>query len=572
MTIIFQQLAPFVAVLFSKGTVLLDALFGSATRDVPSYISTEAPLAKAGLLANIGTNGAKPGIVIASPSTSDPNYLYTWTRDSSLVFKLLIDEYIQGRDKTLLGQITDFIAAEKVLQSVSNPSGSVGEPKFNVNETAFTDAWGRPQRDGPALRATALINFANYLISNGNTSYPADTIWPMVQLDLDYVAGTWNETGFDLWEEVNGSSFFTIAVQHRALREGTTFAAKQGDSTRASTYTIQAANLLCFLQSFWSPSSSALIANINVEDRRSGLDINTLLGSIHTFDPAAGPDAATFQPGSDRALLNHYTTVNSFRGSLYSLNSGISASSAVNLGRYKEDVYYNGNPWYIGTFAASQQLYHALYQWEAAGGINVTSVSLPFFQQLISSAAVGYYAADTSTYTTLYDAVSAYADGFLLLAQQYTPSSGELSEQYDKSTGAQRSAVQLTWSFASALTAFDARNNTLPSSWGAKGLSIASCPNTVAITFNAYATTVWGENIYIAGSIGALGGWSPDSAVPLSSAGYPTWSTTVYVPAGITFQYKYIRKYNGAVTWESDPDRQLVAPTSGAYTENDSWR
>lgn len=62
-----------------------------------------------------------------------------------------------------------YISAEAQLQTVSNPSGDLstgglGEPKFNVNETAFTGPWGRPQRDGPALRATALIAYANYLI------------------------------------------------------------------------------------------------------------------------------------------------------------------------------------------------------------------------------------------------------------------------------------------------------------------------------------------------------------------------------------------------------------------------
>ncbi len=32
------------------------------------------------------------GVVIASPSSTNPDYLFTWTRDSSLVFKALIDQ------------------------------------------------------------------------------------------------------------------------------------------------------------------------------------------------------------------------------------------------------------------------------------------------------------------------------------------------------------------------------------------------------------------------------------------------------------------------------------------------
>lgn len=64
------------------------------------------------------------------------------------VFKMLIDRYVSGQDTSLLGQIENFIAAEGILQQVANPSGTLttgglGEPKFNINETAFTGPWGR---------------------------------------------------------------------------------------------------------------------------------------------------------------------------------------------------------------------------------------------------------------------------------------------------------------------------------------------------------------------------------------------------------------------------------------------
>ncbi len=93
----------------------------------------------------------QPGIVIASPSTTNPDYLYTWTRDSSLVFKAIIDQFTSGQDPSLRNLIDEFVSAEGILQQVSNPSGTVssgglGEPKFNIDETAFTGSWGRPQR------------------------------------------------------------------------------------------------------------------------------------------------------------------------------------------------------------------------------------------------------------------------------------------------------------------------------------------------------------------------------------------------------------------------------------------
>lgn len=83
----------------------------------------------------------------------------------------------------------------------------------------------------------------------------------------------------------------------------------------------------------------------NTGGGRSGKDSNTILGSIHIFDPAAICDSSTFQPCSDRALANHKVVTDSFR-SIYTINSGLAEGTAVAVGRYPEDSYQGGNPWY----------------------------------------------------------------------------------------------------------------------------------------------------------------------------------------------------------------------------------
>src|SRR5882757_2976972 len=91
-----------------------------------------------------------------------------------------------------------------------------------------------------------------------------------------------NNTGYDLWEEVSGSSFFTVAAQHRALVEGSALAALLGKSC---TYCdSQAPQVLCFLQTFWGSSQGYILANTNQNNGRTGKDANTLLGAIHQFD------------------------------------------------------------------------------------------------------------------------------------------------------------------------------------------------------------------------------------------------------------------------------------------------
>jgi glucoamylase len=82
--------------------------------------------------------------------------------------KVLVDLFRNG-NLGLQTVIEEYVNSQAYLQTVSNPSGGLssgglGEPKYNVDMTAFTGAWGRPQRDGPALRATALIDFGNWLI------------------------------------------------------------------------------------------------------------------------------------------------------------------------------------------------------------------------------------------------------------------------------------------------------------------------------------------------------------------------------------------------------------------------
>ncbi|KAJ7784273.1 glucoamylase [Mycena metata] len=579
--------------------VLFSALTASS---VDSYVATESPIAKAGLLANIGpsgskSSGAKAGIVIASPSTVDPDYLFTWVRDSSLVFKVIIDQFTSGQDTTLLGQIQNFISAESELQQVTNPSGSIstgglGEPKFNIDGSAFTGAWGRyawnnasrPKAftltrapDGPALRSTSMISYANWLLKNTSASNVLDTLWPTIKLDLDYTAANWNQTGFDLWEEISSSSFWTTAVQHRSLRMGATLAAALGQN--GSAYTTQADNALCFLQSYWNPSGGYITANTG--GGRSGKDANTALASIHTFDPAAGCDAATFQPCSDKALSSLKVYADSFR-SIYTLNSGIAANAAVATGRYPEDVYQGGNPWYLTTAAVAEQLYDALIVWKAQGSLDVTAISLPFFQQFDADVAVGTYAASTGTFSTLTAAVQSFADGFLAIHAKYTPSNGGLAEQFDRNNGTALSAVDLTWSYAAALTVFSARAGTTPDSWGAADVVVPSvCESngggsggdTIPVTFNVVATTVEGEDIYLTGSVDALEDWSPDNAIILSPANYPTWSVTVNVQPSTLIEYKYIRKVNNVLTsWESDPNNQFTSPASGSFVLNDSWR
>ncbi|KAJ4254924.1 hypothetical protein NW762_009722 [Fusarium torreyae] len=647
---LIQPIMYFLSSAFLLGSFALQSVLGRPAFDersqvqerqssVDSFIKSESSVAIEQLLCNIGSDGCHAknvasGVVIASPDTHDPDYFYTWTRDAALVFKYVVDRFVNQYDAGLQKHIQEYIASQAKLQGVSNPSGSLsdgsglGEAKFHVDLSAFTDGWGRPQRDGPALRATAIITYANWLIANGYTSTASDIVWPVVRNDLNYVAQYWNQAGFDLWEEVKGSSFFTTASQYRALIEGAALAKKLGKSGDA--YTSVAPQVLCFLQTYWVSSGKYVDSNINVNDGRTGKDANSILTSIHNFDPALACDAATFQPCSDKALANHKAVTDSFRS--WNINKGISQGSAVAVGRYVEDVYYNGNPWYLATLAAAEQLYDAVYIWKQKGSITVSDTSLSFFKDLVSSVSTGTYTSDSATFKSITDAVSKYADGYVSIVAKYVGTNGALSEQFDKNDGHPLSATDLTWSYAAFLTAADRRAGIVPGSWASGAPTVpqqcgsntvsgsyssatatsfpasqtpkdgvpsptggvpsptggeeppssttaCATATSVAVFFEEVVTTNFGDTIKIVGNIDALGNWDTSKAVALSASDYtssnPVWKATISLKAGQAIQYKYINvKKDGSVTWEKDPNRTYTVPKTCATkaTKSDKWQ
>ncbi|CEL11050.1 hypothetical protein ASPCAL14157 [Aspergillus calidoustus] len=508
-------------------------------------------------------------------------------------------EFLREGDTELLPMIEAYISSQARIQGTENPSGGLadgsglGEPKFMADETPFAGPWGRPQRDGPALRATAMIDFGWWLLSQGHHEVANAMVWPIVRNDLSYVTQYWNHSGgFDIWEEIQGRSFFTLAVSHRALVEGSIFAGSLGRSCYECVS--QAAQIRCLMQSFWT----GRFIRSNLDSSRSGKDAATLLAVTHTFNPLAECDDVTFQPCSARALANHRRIMDTFRD-VYDINADRGQDEAVAVGRYPEDVYFGGNPWFLCTLAAAEQLYDALYQWGRLDSIEVNSVSLPFFQALHSSTVPGTYSSSSETYHQLVDAVRTYADGFLRIVQNYAWNNGSLSEQFSRYNGSHLSANDLAWSYATLLSVSRRRSAIAPPPWGNSGspsvpltCSATAVPGTyssvtitswpaigglptsapepcqppasVSVTFEVTAGTAWGEDIRVLGSTEALGNWNPARGLPLHADRYtaeqPLWYGTIRLTAGHKFEYKYIRLKDGQVSWERGANRQVEVP------------
>jgi len=373
------------------------------------------------------------------------------------------------------------------------------------------------------------------------------------------------------------------------LVEGETLAKSLGIPCPACA---QAPQVLCFLQSYWN--GKYYTATINTNAARNGVDANTVLGPIALFDPAAPCNSPSLQPCHPRSLSNFKNFVDTFRNStLYPINRGIPAGRGVALGRYPEDFYFNGNPWYLITLGSAEFLYDVAAAYLKQGSITIDSTSLPFFKEIYPLARVGNFGVLHPAYYVLIAAIRNYADSFVSVSQKYTPANGMMAEQFLKSEPfSPISAANLTWSFASFVSMTHRREGKLPPSWLPRSVSVPSvcsaspvkgtyAPATAAgapnittpcvsnILFQVNATTYYGENIYVTGNSPTLGNGNLDTAYPLLSNNYtserPLWYAVIPVEVTkgqTTLKYKYARQQDCGQDWilEEGSEREIQVP------------
>ncbi|CAO3667930.1 unnamed protein product [Rhizopus stolonifer] len=432
--------------------------FPSGNSTVSSWIKRQEEISRFAMLRNINPPGSAAGFIAASLSTSGPDYYYSWTRDSALTSNLIAYEYnttLSG-NTTILNVLKDYVKFSISSQTTSTVCNCLGEPKFNPDGSSYTGAWGRPQNDGPAERANTFILFADsYLGQTKDASYVTGTLKPAIFKDLDYVVNVWSNGCYDLWEEVNGVHFYTLMVMRKGLLLGADFAKRNGDSTRASTYTSTASTIATKISSFWVSSSNwvQVSQSVTAGVSKKGLDVSTLLAAN-----LGSVEDGFFTPGSEKILATAAAIENAF-ASLYPINSNLPSYLGNSIGRYPEDTYNGngnsqGNPWFLAVNGFAELYYRAIKEWVNNGSVTVSNISLPFFKKFDSSATAGKtYSVGTTDFNNLAQNIALGADRFLSTVQTHAFKNGSLAEEYDRTTGVSTGARDLTWSHASLITA-----------------------------------------------------------------------------------------------------------------------
>ena len=355
------------------------------------------------------------GSVVASPVPAsydpEPDYFFHWFRDSAVVMDALrlapdvvpdapvlftdflrfsLDlQKLDGRHHAPLKAEPEFVKYLRRDMDQAHGAAIAAETRVNPDGTLDVSDWPRPQHDGPALRALTILNWG----------VPGADAARLLKSDLVFVLSHARLSCFGVWEEERGLHYYTQAVSAAALTRGAAWLAGRGESAAASLCGDVGEELFEALAGWWLPEEGYIRAHI-LDERRpeKELDVSVILAANHGGMAPNEHLKATLEK------------LDALFGALYPINRDRTAPA---LGRYAEDKYYGGGPWYAATLAAAEYCYRA-------GDV-------------------------------------ARGDAYLETVRAFTPDGGDLSEQFDRATGTQTSARHLAWSYAAFLTSIAAR-------------------------------------------------------------------------------------------------------------------
>lgn len=376
---------------------------------------------------------AARGCIVASPVLADwdpePDYFFHWFRDSALVVDALRVLYEDaGPDaQEILAQVQDFVRfscalleldgrqavlprnatapefqqylRESAELSAVHGEAVMAETRVNADGTLDFTRWSRPQHDGVALRALALLRWLRVAVLDAGAAR-------LLRADLAFTRRRAQTPAYDIWEEELGWHWYTLRVSAAALDAGAAWLEAQGEHGEALAARKEGEALRARLRAYWLEDAQQLASRVLASGEPSSkqLDSSVILAAIHARDTADPRLSATL----DR-LDAHFAA-------RYALNQGRAQGFA--LGRYPGDVYHGGHPWYLCTLAAAEFCYR------------VARGERAWMQR---------------------------GDAYLATVRAFTPSDGALSEQFDARSGAQGSARHLAWSYAAFISCVAAR-------------------------------------------------------------------------------------------------------------------
>ncbi|AZG78870.1 hypothetical protein EHO51_18780 (plasmid) [Methylocystis rosea] len=261
-----------------------------------------------------------------------------------------------------------------------------------------------------------------------------------------------------------GKKFLVIIITRAScnmqrLPMGSAWMEAAGDVTRAQAYRAAAQEIRQRLDAHFDPDEGVYVCRFaNAADRPSAaparrLDMAVPLGVIHAAR-AEGPHSVL-----DPKALATLARLEEFFEKKYPINQERASDCAPAMGRYAHDSYCSGGAYYFSTFGAAQFYFRFAEAIGRGAMIPVSAGNRTLLADMLGEprAALAAASVEPPFRERLFKAFLARGDMFMAMVRAHTPASGELSEQFDQTTGAQTSAKNLAWSYAAFVAAFASR-------------------------------------------------------------------------------------------------------------------
>jgi glucoamylase len=394
---------------------------------------------------------SKPGCIIAAPSYPaalpgvDQDYVFNWTRDAAIAAMEIAAAGTPTRPGSGVQALIDYVNFAKLCQDNATPTLAHACYTIEGQPRPWTE-----QADGPALQSVALLRAFPQL------DQPAQAVaTEIIARNLDFVLGSYQQPTVNLWEEHSGYSFFARAAQLRCLREisGNTLGIAIPPGTSDAIGWLEYAlaghwNGTCYL-SVLAQSDAGPVPVTSGYDPNIDIVMAAVYGGIGYSDTRLLATAAQLR----------FQWADSASPVAYPINvSDAALGMGPMMGRYPGDTYDGdvpdpvpgGHPWPLCT-ANFAELYYRL-----AGEVARTQ-SVPHDQessQFFGQVGIGPDTRPDEAVVLLDNAADA-----MLRAVIYHSDDLELSEQFDGTSGFEKSVRDLTWSYAALLSAARAKTN-----------------------------------------------------------------------------------------------------------------
>jgi len=387
---------------------------------------------------------SQPGCVLASPSWENTathvsqDYVYNWTRDAAIAAIEL-----EAGPLPTSQPLIDYVQFAQTCQTSASGIGHFDRASFLINGTPrdWTD-----QTDGPALQTLAILRLYAQLDAPAQATANA-----VIAANLNFLQNSYQGQTYNLWEEEYGASFFARSVQlqcFQAIAANTVGIPVPGWLSTAILWMQNA------LASHWNGQYYQSMLPVPT-DYRAPYDpnIDIVMAAIY----GAVPVADTKLLATAAQLRSQWAGLDSKY--FYPIN-GTDQQRGIGpmLGRYPGDVYdgdsdaqVGDHPWAVSTASFAELYYRLAKQVTTVGTVPLDSLSASFFSQV---------GVDASTTPAAAAAALQGAADQMLQAIVFHSDNFELSEQFDATTGYEKSVSNLSWSYASFLSAVRARNAT----------------------------------------------------------------------------------------------------------------